>query len=103
AGEWLMIGILAPQIPLAYIVARVAVARARQGEIPDWRQGFASLPHVEDSAPGRNFKSAAAAQAWFEWRRHGWSLPTWVAILLPFELGLLWGGGASAALAFTSL
>ena len=26
---------------------------------------------------------------WFEWRLHGWSLPALVALLLPFELGLL--------------
>ena len=35
-GEWVMVGILVPQIPPAYIVARYAVARARRGEIPDW-------------------------------------------------------------------
>src|SRR5204862_134565 len=29
------------------------------------------------------------AQAWFEWRRHGLSLPALVALLLPFELALL--------------
>jgi len=102
AGEWLMIGILAPQIPLAYIVAHLAVSRARQGEIPDWRDAFAM------AKGGRfrrvlNFKSPAAAQAWFEWRRHGWSLPTWVAILLPFELVLLWGATESARLVFTIL
>lgn len=102
AGEWLMIAILAPQIPLAYIVARYAVARARRGEIPDWRATF-SLPRIAVSRRERNFKSAAAAQAWFEWRRHGWSLPTWVAILLPFELVLLWGARNSASLTFTIL
>ena len=102
AGEWLMIGILAPQIPLAYGVAHFAVGRARQGEMPDWRDAFAM------AKGGRfrrvlNFKSPAAAQAWFEWRRHGWSLPTWVAILLPFELVLLWGATESARLVFTIL
>jgi hypothetical protein len=30
---------------------------------------------------------------WFEWRQHGWSLPVWVSILLPFELALLFIGG----------
>jgi hypothetical protein len=29
---------------------------------------------------------------WFEWRRHGLSLPVLVAILLPFELALLFAG-----------
>ena len=102
AGELVMIGILAPQIPLAYVVARSSVARARSGTVPDWRRAF-SLPRILKSGGGRNFTSPAAAQAWFEWRRHGWSLPTWVAILLPFELVLLWGAGDSASLAFTIL
>src|SRR5690349_21877974 len=102
AGELVMIGILAPQIPLAYVVARSSVARARSGTVPDWRRAFSS-PRILKSGGGRNFTSSAAAQAWFEWRRHGWSLPTWVAILLPFELVLLWGAGESASLAFTIL
>jgi hypothetical protein len=101
-GEWLMIGILAPQIPPAYIVARFAVARARGGALPDWRGAF-SLPRITVLSRERNFKSPAAAQAWFEWRRHGWSLPTWVAILLPFELVLLWASRDSASLVFTIL
>src|SRR5438105_13701620 len=36
-----------------------------------------------------HFASRARAQFWFEWRRHGWSLPVLVGILLPFELALL--------------
>lgn len=102
AGEWLMIGILAPQIPLAYIAAHFAVTRARRGEIPDWRRAFA-MARVGRFSRGLNFKSPADAQAWFEWRRHGWSLPVWVGILLPFELVLLWGATESARLVFTIL
>ncbi|HJQ54240.1 MAG TPA: hypothetical protein VJ825_10390, partial [Gemmatimonadaceae bacterium] len=102
AGEWMMIGILAPQIPAAYAVARYAVARARRGETPDWR-GALSLPRMAVSRRERNFPSAAAAQSWFEWRLHGWTVPTWVAILLPFELLLFWGARDSASLAFTIL
>src|SRR2546430_17323435 len=37
AGEPMMLAILAPQVPLAYLVARFAVARARRGDVPDWR------------------------------------------------------------------
>src|SRR3989442_4228304 len=37
-----------------------------------------------------HFPSPARAQAWFEWRRHGRSLPALVGLLLPFELALLW-------------
>src|SRR2546427_2233252 len=37
AREPMMLAILAPQVPLAYLVARFAVARARRGDVPDWR------------------------------------------------------------------
>jgi hypothetical protein len=104
AHESLMLGILAPQIPLAYLVARFAVARARRGDVPDWRGAFASLAHIAPRTRRRDrFPSSASAHAWFEWRRHGWSLPGWVAILLPFELVLLWVAGESAGLVFTIL
>jgi len=35
------------------------------------------------------FASAGGALAWFEWQRHGRTLPSLVAILLPFEGALL--------------
>lgn len=103
ARESLMVGIVAPPIPLAYIVARFAIARARRGEVPDWRGTFGRRARTAVVAPSREFTSPAKAQAWFEWRRYGWSLPTWVAILLPFELVLLWGAGDSRSLVFTIL
>jgi hypothetical protein len=105
AHESVMLGILAPQIPLAYVVARLAVARARRGDVPDWRGRFASLPQIARVVARRreHFRSGASAQAWFEWRRYGRSLPGWVAILLPFELLLLWVAGDSTALLFTIL
>ena len=37
-----MLAILAPHVPLAYLVARFAVARARRGDVPDWRGGLRS-------------------------------------------------------------
>src|SRR5712691_3447746 len=103
AHEPVMLAILAPQIPLAYLVARYAVARARRGDVPDWRGAFARLGQVADVLTHQrdHFASPARAQAWFEWRRHGRSLPAWVGILLPFELLLLWAAGTSAALVFT--
>jgi len=105
ARESLMLGILAPQIPLAYLVARFAVARARRGDVPDWRGTLARLTQVADVASQRrqDFRNPARAQAWFEWRRHGRSLPVWVAVLLPFELVLLWVAGDSTSLVFTIL
>ena len=84
-----MLAILAPQLPLAYLAARFAVARARRGDVPDWRGMFGSAARtIADVFPRRRdpFRSPARAQTWFEWRQHGRSLPAWVAILLPFEL-----------------
>ncbi|PYO09957.1 MAG: hypothetical protein DMD30_04450 [Gemmatimonadetes bacterium] len=105
AHESLMLGILAPQIPLAYVVARFAVARARRGDVPDWRGAFAALAQIAQVGWHRreHFESAASAQTWFEWRRYGRSLPGWVAILLPFELLLFWAAGNSTSLVFTIL
>src|SRR5438477_7167941 len=104
AREPTMLAILAPQLPLAYFVARFAVARARRGDVPDWRGMFAR--------PGGNavltrrrdhFPSPARAQAWFEWRRHGRSLPALVGLLLPFELALLWLAKDAPAFVFEIL
>ena len=105
ADELVMLAILAPQIPLAYLVARFAVARARRGDVPDWRGAFAWLKQIARAPSSRreHFRSAASAQAWLEWRRYGLSLPAWVGILLPFELILLWTAGDSAELLFTIL
>ena len=95
-----LIAFLAPQVPLAYLVARSAVARARRGDTPDWRQSLA-LAWRSDPARQWSFRSPAHAQDWFEWRRHGRSLPALVAIVLPFELLLLWVAGTSRALVIT--
>jgi hypothetical protein len=84
APEVVMLAILAPHVPLAYLVARSAVARARRGDVPDWRLGQISRPIRRDQ-----FRSPARAQLWFEWQQYGRSLPWLVAILLPFELALL--------------
>ena len=91
-SESLMVAIMAPQIPLAYLAARYAVGRARCGDTPDWRGVFARLGRIADVLPRRRgwFPSAARAQAWFEWRQHGRSLPAWVAILVPFEVLFLY-------------
>lgn len=98
-SEPVMAAILLPLIPLAWPVARSAVARARRGDVPDWRGAFTWLAGLA-GGPRRHahFRSPAKAQAWFEWRRNGWSLPVWVAILLPLELLLLWAAGPSTTL-----
>jgi polyhydroxybutyrate depolymerase len=90
--ESLMTAIMVPQLPLAYLAARYAVARARRGETPDWRGVFAPLGRVAGLMPSRRgpFSSSAEAQAWFEWRQHGRSLPAWVAIVAPFQVLFLY-------------
>jgi hypothetical protein len=98
-SEPVMAAILLPLIPLAWPVARSAVARARRGDVPDWHGGFTWLPGLARLARRASpFTSPAGAQAWFEWRRNGWSLPVWVGILLPPELLLLRAAGPSTTL-----
>ncbi|HEY2378154.1 MAG TPA: hypothetical protein VGH98_19415 [Gemmatimonadaceae bacterium] len=102
APEWAVVAITAPQIPVAYAVARVAVARARRGVVPDWwfptRASQRSADGREQNAGYRERWSAARAQSWYEWRRNGRSLPVWVAIILPLELLLLWVAGTATSL-----
>ncbi len=105
AHEGVMVAGLAPQLPLAFLVARNGVARARGGDVPDWHDAFARLGKLGDLLPRRrhNFSSPASAQAWFEWRRHGRGLPALVGILLPFELALLFLPNLSPAHVFLTL
>ena len=104
-SERVMAAFLAPQIPLAYLAARLAVARARRGDVPDWRGTFVRFGQIADVLPRRrrNFHSPAGAQTWFEWRRYGRSLPGMVALLLPFELALLAAVSDTPALVFLML
>ncbi len=105
AREWVMLAILAPQVPLAYLAAHFAVARARRGDVPDWGGVFAGFGRLAEKlrrARG-HFASPERAQAWLEWRRNGLTLPAWISILLPFELLLLWAAGISVSLVFIIL
>ena len=106
--ETVMVAGLTPLVPLAYLVARFAVGRARRGDVPDWRGLIRGLiARLEQIAvlPRRrgHFASPARAQAWFEWQRHGRSLPALVGMLLPFELALLFIPGNTAAFVFLIL
>jgi hypothetical protein len=103
ASEAVMVAIVAPQIPLAYVAARFAVARARRGDVPDWSGALRTARGARVTQARKPFRSAASAQAWFEWRLGGTSLPVWVAIVLPFELLLLWTAGGSRMLVFEYL
>jgi hypothetical protein len=91
ASEPVMLAILAPHVPLAYLVARSAIARARRGDVPDWRGRFAAAGRTDDVEwqARHRFASPERAQLWFEWRQIGRSLPRLVALVLPFELALL--------------
>ncbi len=93
--EPVMVAFLLPQLPLAYLAACFAVARARRGDVPDWRGTFARLGRIADLLPRRrdDFSSPARAQTWFEWRRQGLRLPAMMGLLLPFELALLFVAG----------
>ncbi|HMC53854.1 MAG TPA: hypothetical protein VKH19_01675 [Gemmatimonadaceae bacterium] len=104
AAEWVIVAITAPQIPVAYAIGRVAVARARRGVVPQWRlPSLASLLSRVAPARGEQIEqvehsSAGRAQSWYEWRCSGKSLAVWVAIILPLELVLLWAAGTSTTL-----
>jgi polyhydroxybutyrate depolymerase len=102
---WL-VAMLAPQLPLAFLAACVVVARARRGDVPDWRPAFTRIGRLAYQAvPGpERFASPTRAQAWFEWRQHGRVLPALVSLLLPFELGLLYlASDEPAVLVFLTL
>jgi hypothetical protein len=99
-AEPVMVAFLLPQLPLAYLAARFAVARARRSDVPDWLGAFDRLGQAANLPA---FASPARAQFWFEWRRHGWSLPVLVGIVLPFELALLFLPYTPRALVFLTL
>jgi hypothetical protein len=89
-SETALVALLAPNLPLAYACACVAVARARRGVVPDWSIARARAGGQRRLQP---FSSMAAAQFWFEWRRHGRSLPLLVGMVVPFELSVLFISG----------
>ncbi len=103
AREAVMLAVLAPHIPLAYVVARSAVARARRGEVPDWWGPSTRAARLARVRRRQRFDSPAQAQAWFEWRRQGRSLPILVGILLPFEVALLFAARDAPVLVFEIL
>jgi hypothetical protein len=100
ATEPLMVALLAPQLPLAYLLACRAVSRARRGDIADWSGAFGRLGR-RVGPRRRPFAGPAAAQRWLEWQRYGRSLPVMVALVLPAELLLLWVSRGAASLILT--
>src|SRR5207248_2759229 len=71
--------------------------------VPDWsrpRQGLGAqglFARRDRLAGAGRFSSAARAQTWFEWRRHGLTLPFLVACVVPVELLLLFIPGNDTA------
>ncbi|HEY6139979.1 MAG TPA: hypothetical protein VI670_19660 [Thermoanaerobaculia bacterium] len=98
--EPVMLAFVAPQVPLAYLMARYAVARARHGAVVECGGHAAAL-----TAPARpaHSTSPARAQAWLEWRQHGRALPAMVAIVLPLDLLLLFAFHEAPSIIFEIL
>src|SRR2546428_700211 len=72
-SEPMMVAFLAPQLPLAYFTACSAVARARRGDVPDWRGMFARPAGNARLTPRPDpFSSPPPAPAGVEWRA-GWA------------------------------
>jgi len=100
-----LVALLAPQLPIAYLAAWYGVARARRGETPDWTRSrsilpvppFQPIPSVQPIPALPPFRSAKAAQTWFEWRCHGRTLPWLVSLVVPVELLLLFIPGNDTA------
>ncbi len=79
-----LIPVVSATIPIAFIIAWIAVARQRHGGGRRRNWAKALIEWVADSLPRRtkDFSSPAAAQFWFEWRRTGLLLPAAVGFAL---------------------
>jgi hypothetical protein len=95
--ESTMAAVMATLVPMAYLAGYQALKLARRGGVADWRERFRSRGAATSRSRGRAFASPATAQLWLEWRQLGRSLPVLVAIVLPFELGLLFMRGMEAS------
>jgi hypothetical protein len=79
---------LAGMLPPAYAAGYVGVRMARRGDVPQWAR-LTRLARGFGDSVGRlrvrraGFRSPMHAQVWFEWRRHGITLPFVTAVLLP--------------------
>jgi len=60
APESLMVGFLAPQLPLAYLAACFAVARARRGDVPDWRGMVARIGEIAEGLLVKDHRADAS-------------------------------------------
>ena len=89
-SEPMLVGLFAGLAVPGWTLGYFGVRQGRRGDAPNWegvvepwRRLVRRLPHRR-----RPFASAAWAQAWFEWKRTGYSLPIMTGVLVP--VGLLW-------------
>src|SRR3989454_1313461 len=88
ASEAVMVAIVAPPIPLAYLAARFAVGRARRGEVPDWRGVVARAPSRPPAPPP--VSSPPPGQTGVEGRRGGRAPAAPRGFPLPSRLAWPW-------------
>jgi len=81
--------VLAGASALAYLAALVAVERDRRGGSFGWAALWRRVCGLLEMLPRRTkpFRSLAAAQLWFEWRRGGFLLPLYVGAFMALILG----------------
>jgi len=73
---------------MAFVISWAYVARQRSGggsHVPSLKPPIELLSYP-GSRNGRSFRSPAAAQFWFEWRRFGWVLPLLVTGMLSLAI-----------------
>jgi len=85
------IAVLVALAIVAFLTAWICVARQRSGAVSNLHFVKSVLPLVSDRLLRRHraFRSANAAQFWFEWRRSGLLLPLLVGSLLAIVTGPL--------------
>lgn len=101
-GDGWGILLLAAEAAFAFVVACVGVERERRGEV--WRPSFGGALAKPFRRQPERFRSAAAAQAWYERRSHGMILPTFAAVNGALLVGVgLFSAAAGRGEAVTTL
>jgi hypothetical protein len=90
-AEAVLAALLLAPLPLLYFAAVHFVAKARRGDAYDWRAWRRLVEQIAEwRQPAKHpFPSAYRAQAWFEWRGHGWFLPLTLGPMIVVTVPLL--------------
>ncbi len=72
-------------VPVAFLVARAGVGRARRGDNPNWLRALATSRRGGAYRARRAFSTPMSAQVWYEWRVRGVGFP----LLVLFTLSIL--------------